>query len=346
MLAYVMNEERQLVLRNVEKPKETDDNLIVKIHKTSICGTDVRTYSKGSEKIAPPRVLGHEFSGTIDHLGNNVETDFQAGDRVLMAPAIGCGECWSCQTGHSNMCDNLQTIGFQYDGSFTEYIEIPLQALKMGNLIKTPDTVTDEEASLVEPIGCALNAQKYVNVQKDDYVVVYGAGFIGCMHIELAKLRGATKLIIVELAEVRARQACEFVPELIWIDPSKENTEERINEITGGRGANVVIVANSVPSCQVEAQKIAAKMGRISLFGGLVGESTGFIDSNAIHYKELQISGVHATTPALMREILAMVEAKELNLHKYISTEVSLTEIEKGFSAILRDNAMKVVITP
>lgn len=346
MLAYEMDELKRLVLTEKAEPKEKSDNLIIKIRKTSICGTDVRTYTKGSGKIAVPRTLGHEFSGDIVHIGTDISTSFALNDRVIAAPAIGCGECWPCKSGHTNMCDHLQTIGFQYEGSFAEYIEISHHALKMGNVIKLPDHVHYDEASLIEPVGCALNAQRYVNVQAGDFVAVYGAGFIGCMHAELAKISGAEKVIIIEPAENRGKQACDFIEDLIWINPNHEDTEKKICEVTDGRGANVVIVANSVSSCQVEAQKIAAKMGRISLFGGLAGESIGFIDSNMIHYKELQISGVHATTAEMMKEILAMAADKRIDLRKYISRQVSLAHIEKGFEAILKDSIMKVVVQP
>lgn len=346
MLAYEMNHKRKLNLITRKEPIATDDNVIVKIEKTSICGTDVRTYTKGSDKIEVPKTIGHEFSGNIFHIGKNIESELKLSDRVTVAPAIGCGKCWPCSTGHTNMCDDLRTLGFQYEGSFTEYSEIPHQALVMGNIIKLPDVVDYASASLIEPVGCALNAQRYVNVKPGDFVAIYGAGFIGCMHAELALLRGASKVIMIEPAEVRGKQAQEFIKDLFLINPKREDTVERVREITAGRGANVVIIANSVPGCQVEAQVIAAKMGRISLFGGLAGESIGFIDSNIIHYKELQISGVHATTPEMMKEILMMVASGKLNLKKYISRELSLMEIEQGFAAILNDNVMKVVLTP
>lgn len=346
MTVYEMAADGSLVLGEKEKPVATADNLIVEIKRASICGTDVRTYTKGSTKIDAPRTLGHELAGEIVHVGGAVQTDYVSGDRVMLAPAIGCGECHPCRQGHTNMCDDLQTIGFQHDGAFAKYIEVPRQALRMGNLIGIPAQVSYGEAAIIEPVGCALNAQQYVEVQTGDYVVIYGAGFIGCVHAELSRLRGAAQVIVVEPAEKRGRQAVEMIEGLTWINPAVENTTERVAEVTGGRGADVVIVANSVPSCQVEAQEIAAKMGRISLFGGLVGESTGYIDSNAIHYKELQISGVHATTPALMAEVLAMVAAGELDLAKYISAEVPLEDIEKGFEMILNENIMKVVVAP
>ena len=108
----------------------------------------MRTFLKGSNKITPPRILGHEFSAEVSEVSPYAkELGFKVGDRITAAPAIGCGECWSCKTGHTNMCDNLQTIGFQYEGAFAEYMSIPYQALKMGNVIKLPDVLVDDDAT-------------------------------------------------------------------------------------------------------------------------------------------------------------------------------------------------------
>ena len=347
MLAYRMDENRNISLEEIEKPDEKDSNIIVEVKCTSLCGTDVRTVTKGSPKTIPPRTLGHEFSGVIVHIGKSISTGLKINDKVTMAPAIGCGVCWVCESGHSNVCDNLTTIGFQeYDGSFAKYIEIPKRAVDMGYLIKLPDNVDFEEGALIEPIGCVLNAHRYVKVTPGDCVAVYGAGFIGCVHAELSFLYGASKVIMIEPSEVRGKQACEFIPGLIWVNPNEVATVERVKEITDGRGANVVITSCSVAGTHAEAQDIAAKMGRISLFGGLVGESKGFIDSNTIHYKELEVSGVHGTTPEMMAEIINKVSNKELDLKKYITKTIDLADIEKGLHSIMHENLMKVVIIP
>ena len=348
MQAFIMNENRQLQLRDMPEPAAADDNAIVRVRYASICGTDVRTYTKGSEKLKVlPRIQGHECVGILEHAGKAArEAGLHVGDRVTLAPAIGCGTCWPCLQGHSNMCDDLKTIGFEYDGTFAEKVEIPENAVRRGHLIRVPDDVDDRSACLAEPAGCALNAQKYLQVRPGDYVVIYGAGFIGCVHAELAFLRGAEKVILVEIAKERAELAKRMIPGIEVIDPQVQDTVKEVAERTGGRGANVVITALSVPSCHTEAQIIAAKMGRISLFGGLVGESKGWLDSNLIHYKELGIYGVHATRPDLMKEILELVRDGKLDLKKYVSKTVSLERIEDGFAAIRDENAMKILVEP
>lgn len=345
MKAFIMNEERKLMVANMPEPVASGSNAVIDVKYASICGTDFRTYMKGNDKIIPPRILGHESVGIIRHAGALAKAHgIEEGDRVTIAPAIGCGECWPCSTGHTNMCDHLETIGFQYEGSFAEQMEVPRKAIMMGNVIKIPEEVSDMSAVLSEPAACALNAQQYLKVGPDDYVVIYGSGYIGCVHAELARLAGAKEIIMVEIAEARAEIAKRMIPEIIMINPKEQDTVSEIARITGGRGANVVIAALSVPSVHTEAQIIASKMGRISLFGGIAGESKGFIDSNMIHYKELSVYGVHATTPALMKKIMEYVSEGKLNLEKYVSDVCKLENIEDGFHSIRDKNALKVLI--
>lgn len=347
MRALILNENRQMVLQEMPDPQKKDDNIILRVKAASICGTDMRTFLKGNTKIDVPRILGHECAGEIVHAGRLAqENGYRVGDRVTVAPAIGCGKCWPCQTGHTNMCDHLETIGFQYEGVFAPYLEVPAQAIRMHNVIQLSDAIDYDDATLAEPAACALNGQRYLYIGKGDYVVIYGSGIIGCIHAELALHKGAAKVMIVEPVAKRGKIAEEKVPGVIWINPNEQNTVEEVQRITGGRGANVVITATSVPSVHTEAQLIAAKMGRICLFGGLPGESKGFIDSNLIHYKELQICGVHATTVSCMQEILSLMETGELDAKKYIERVLPLEKIMDGFQAIRDENIMKVVIHP
>ena len=149
---------------------------------------------------------------------------------------------------------------------------------------------------------------------------------------------------MVEIAKSRAEIAKKMIPEILIVNPKEQNTVDEVMRITGGRGANVVITALSVPGVHTEAQIIASKMGRISLFGGIAGEAKGFLDSNLIHYKELSVYGVHATTAHLMKKVLDRLSSGELDMKKYIERTYQLASIEKGFLAIRDENVMKVVI--
>lgn len=347
MKALIMDKDRKLTVSDMPEPVGTEDNLIVEVKSASICGTDMRTFLKGNAKIDPPRILGHECAGVIVHSGSiGREHGYMPGDRVTVAPAIGCGKCAPCKKGHTNMCDHLTTIGFQYEGVFANYVEIPKQAILMGNVIKLPESISFDDATLIEPAACALNGQSYLHIEKGESVVIYGSGIIGCIHAELAFLQGAGKVMIVEPVEKRGRIAEEKVPGVIWINPFTQNTVEEVMKHTDGNGADVIITATSVPSVHEEAQVIAAKMARICLFGGLPGDGKGYIDSNMIHYKELQICGVHATTADFMRNIMKLMEEKKLDAQKYIEKYTDLDHIMDSFLSIRDDNIMKVVIHP
>jgi len=346
MLAYFLDESNHISLKNLAEPTPTEQNAILKVESASICGTDFRTFMKGNSKITPPRIMGHESAGTIIHAGAFAKAHGLAeGMRVTVAPAIGCNDCWPCSVGRTNMCDKLTTIGFQYEGAFAEYMELPNQAIKMGNVLPLSDEIDFESAVLSEPAACALNAQGYLNITKGDFVVIYGSGFIGCVHAELAFAAGAEQVIMVEIAAPRLEVAKQMVPGIVGIDPLSQNTKAEIHRLTRGRGANVVITALSVPELHTEALEIASKMGRISLFGGIPGDAKGYLDSNLIHYNELCVYGAHATLPGMMQEMLKLVQSGKIDLKKYISNRVTLADIEQGFIALRDENAMKVVVT-
>lgn len=319
--------------------------MVVKINAASICGTDFRTYIHGSKNIIPGTTIGHEMSGTIVEIGSKVK-GFSKGERILVAPAIGCGQCNMCKGGHTNMCDTLQTIGFQYDGSFAEYMQVPAQSIKMSNVIKLPPAISDEEAAIAEPIACVLNAHEFLNIEKGDCVVIFGSGFIGTIHAELAFLKGASKVIVSEPSQNRVEAIKKNFDNIYTINPTKKDPIAKIKNITNGHGADVVIVACSSGKAQEQALEIAAKRGRISLFGGLPNKSKGFLDSNLIHYKELGVFGVHASTPKQNKEAISMIADKTLNAGKYISKIYSLNKINEAFEAIKNENYLKVIIRP
>ena len=259
MKALIMDEERRMLVREMPEPAASEDNIIIKVHSASICGTDMRTFLKGNAKITPPRIMGHECAGEIIHAGSLAQSKgWKVSDRITVAPAVGCGECVPCKKGHTNMCDHLKTIGFQYEGVFAPYAEIPKQAILMNNVIRLDDSISYDDATLIEPAACALNGQSYLHIGEGDTVVIYGSGIIGCIHAELAFIKGASKVIIVEPVEKRGHIAMEKVPGVIWINPFTQNTVEEVRKLTNGHGSAVVIPATSVPSVHTEAQDIGA----------------------------------------------------------------------------------------
>jgi L-iditol 2-dehydrogenase len=345
MLAFIYNEQGKLELKQVEMPKVTEKSAVAKIEAASICGTDLRTYRFGSSKIKPPRIIGHEMVGTIVEVGRQVK-GFAVGDRVQIAPAIGCGQCPSCKKGNTNLCDNLKTVGFDFDGTFAEYIHIPEEAFAQDHVTKVPDHLDPKEAVLTEPIACIVNAQNYLHISKGDNVAIFGSGFIGTMHAQLAYHQGADKVFMIEVNDERISKAKELLPQLVTINSLKEDLYSTIMTHTVNRGVDVAITACSVGSAQSDALNIIAKRGRVSLFGGLPKESKGFLDSNIINYKEVSVFGAHASTVAQNRYVMNLIASGKLNVKPFIKKTFSLTEILDAFAALNNESIVKAVLVP
>jgi L-iditol 2-dehydrogenase len=345
MLAFVYEGVNNLGLKEVPEPKVKNHTGIIKIEASSICGTDLRAFRFGSSKIKAPRIIGHEAVGTFVEIGKDV-TGFKTGDRVQIAPALGCGTCHYCKKGYTNLCDNLKTIGFDFDGTFAEYMEIPQEAFTRDHVTKVPEKLLSLEAVLAEPIACIVNAQSYLNITDGDTVAVFGSGFIGTMHAALALRKGARKVFMIEVNEGRLKMAKSVVPELIVINSMQESLKDVIADQTDNRGVDVAITACSVGPAQIDAMNIVAKRGRVSLFGGLPTETTGFIDSNIIHYKEVSVHGAHASTVAQNREVLKMIADSSLSVKAYVHNPFRLSEILKAFEALNKEEIVKAILIP
>jgi L-iditol 2-dehydrogenase len=345
MRAFVYHKAGDSRLMDFPQPSAQKNGALVRVLSCSVCGTDLRAYQHGNERITPPRITGHELCGEIVEAGTGLK-GFRVGERVSMAPAIGCGKCYPCSRGYTNLCDALQTIGFQFNGGFAEYMEIPPLAFESGNVYKTPKNVSAEAAALAEPIACVVNGQEFLHIGPQDTVAIFGSGFIGCMHAELARMNGARQVIMIEPNETRAKAAHALIPFSALVIPGKMDLYAEVKKLTEGRGADVLITACPVGQAQADAIALSAKRGRISLFGGLAKETNGFIDSNAVHYKELSIHGVHASTPRQNKDVMSWISAGKLDVKKYITKVYPIVDIEQAFKDLAAQAVFKAVVTP
>ncbi len=243
------------------------------------------------------------------------------------------------------MCDNLTTIGFEYEGTFAQFCAIPKQAFVMGNVIKITDEISDEEACVVEPVACAINAQSFLNIGKGDNVLIYGAGYLGCIHAELALIKGADKVIVAEISQKRRVQASKDVDNIFVLDSADEGFVKQVEEIVGENGVDVVITACPAGITHKQALELVYKNGRVSLFGGLAGEAKGYLDSNLIHYKEIGVCGAHAATPEQNKQALELVTSKTLKVKKYIDI-FPLDNITDAFDCLVNETTVKAIVKP
>src|SRR5690625_3867284 len=297
-------------LENYREPSCRPGEVKLRVPNCSTCGTDVKIFHNGHQNLSPPRTIGHEIAGEVVEVGADVAslygTDWQVGDRVQVIAAVPCGECHECRKGWMAVCQNQTSMGYQYEGGFAEYMVVPRQVLKVDGLNRIPDGVGFAEASAAEPLACAINAQELLGIEEGDDVVVFGAGPIGCMHIRVARgVHGAGRVFLVDVNAERLAMSAEVARPDETIDGSQVDVVERVLELTGGRGADVVITATAAKVAQTQAVAMAARNGRISFFGGLAKNDPVIeLDSNVVHYRQLHIHGANGPAPEHNRRAL------------------------------------------
>ncbi|MCC2686420.1 MAG: L-threonine 3-dehydrogenase [Paenibacillaceae bacterium] len=179
MKAAVLERLEQMTIKEVEAPAVPDDGILMKVHAVGICGSDIRIYHHGNSRVTLPQILGHEAAGQIVAVGKSVNK-FQVGDRISLGADVPCGECVFCEAGIGNNCQINYAMGYQYPGSFAEYVLLNKMVVNFGPIHKIADHIPYEEAALAEPLACVLNGLELSDVKIGDTVVVLGAGPIGC----------------------------------------------------------------------------------------------------------------------------------------------------------------------
>lgn len=327
-------------------PRIRDDEILVKIRAASICGTDLRIYSGGHFKIDPgvSRVLGHELAGEIVAVGSYV-SGWTVGQRVSVAPNVGCGRCEMCRQGHNNMCVDYEAFGITFDGGFEQHMRVPAAAIYEGNLFEVPDSLTWEEAAVIEPLSCCYNAWKGLKVTPEDTVLIIGPGSIGVCFLQLAKTWGAKKVIMVGRRDSRLAEVERFGADVL-INSTKTDVAREVERITGGRGVDVVITAASAPELQSLAIHLLARHGRVNFFAGLQRGTKVELDTNRLHYWGLQVFGTTGSSINDYHRALRLVEDRLVNVGDIISHRFSIDEAPDAFRFALSGQGMKSVVLP
>ncbi|TCW31994.1 L-iditol 2-dehydrogenase [Thermohydrogenium kirishiense] len=350
MLALRLYGKDDLRCESIPDPILPKGGMIIKVEFCAICGSDIRNIKAGgtSHGMILPRVMGHEASGTIYQIDDEIDEEgYKIGERVIISCGIPCGWCEYCLSGNTNLCINKRSLSCEYDGCFAEYVAVPRELVKANGVIPIPDNISFEEASIVEPISCALNGQELSKVGLNDAVVIIGGGPIGIVHAILSKILGASKVILSEISNDRIEIARDFKEIDRIIDPAKEDFVKTVIDETDGKGADVVIVAAPSAAAQEMAVSVAAKRGRINFFGGLPKDKSVInIDSNLIHYKELFIHGTSDSTVLQFKKVLELIQLKKLNVKSLISKTFDIRDYEKAFEMASSAKALKVIIKP
>lgn len=335
-------------VEDVPEPSAGPGEVLLRIRACSTCGTDAKAYRFGHHQMDPPVVMGHEIAGKVVEVGAGVD-EWSPGDRVECIAALPCGECHECRHGWRNICTNLKTIGFEYDGAMAELMTVPQRAMLAGGLHRVPDNVSFVEASVAEPLACAINAQDLARVgeTEGETVVVFGPGPIGALHVRLARARGAAKVVLIGRRRPRLDMTVERVHPDLAVVSEETDPVEAVLELTGGRGADVVITAAGSGQAQEQAVEMAARRGRISLFGGLPRDNpTITLDSNKVHYRELTIVGASASLPEQHGRALEMIGSGAIPVADLVTHRLPLERAIEGIETVISGDGIKVTIEP
>lgn len=342
MKAAILHAPDDMRLQSVADPVSQPGDMLLRMRAATICGTYIRIFrGRKTRGVRYPSILGHEFVGEVIDTGEHV--GWSEGDLVCVCPAIACGQCGPCRGGVANLCTKLTAHGYELDGGFAELIRVPRQAVTAGNVVRLPAGLEPEIAALAEPLACVINGQDLVDVLQGDRVVVLGAGPIGLLHIMLARHRGASRVIAVQRSAHRRAAALAMGADLA-IDPQAEEITARVHDATGGRGADVVIVAAGSADFANLAMRLVRPRGRVSLFAGFpAGIETSF-DLNALHYGEVTVTGAFGLTLTQFTQALDLIAGHHLPLRGLISHRLELDDVMEAFEIAEQGLALKVAV--
>lgn len=346
MKAAIQTGVRQFEVREVPDPALPDDGVILRVTACGVCGSDLRRWREGLPAGVDGIIPGHEIAGEVIAVGAKV-SHIAVGDRLALAPDIHCGRCWYCQRGLFNLCDHTRLLGITpgYPGGFAEKLAVTGEVLANGIVHPIPAGLPDEIAALAEPCSSVLASHLKTNTSLNDVVVVIGAGPIGALLVMIAKVRGARALIVVR-SERRRELIARFEPDAI-IDSSREDMVARVRELTHSLGADIAICANPDASTQAAAVQMVRKGGKVVLFGGLPkANPMTTLDSNRIHYGEIEVMGAFSYHPTAHAMALDLFARGAIPIDRLITHRFSLDEIDVAFATANSGEGLKVIVTP
>jgi len=344
MKALLMEEYKKLNYTDFDDPKiEDPHDILVKIKASAICGSDVHGFDGSTGRRQPPIIMGHEAAGEIIETGSAVKS-FKKGDRITFDSTIFCGQCFFCQKGMVNLCDNRRVLGVSCDeyrrhGAFAEYVVIPDRIAA-----PLPEGLSYEEAACTEPVGVAAHALRLTPVDLNDSVAVVGTGLIGNLIIQLLRISTSGKIIAIDTDPVRRNLAVSFGADIAF-DPEDPGLIEKIKEQTGGRGADRVIEVVGITASIKTAVSIVRKGGCITLVGNASPNIE--IPLQAIVSRQISMYGSCAICgeyPIAMD----LMARKKIDVKPLLSATVPLSEGEKWMNKLYNreDNLLKIVLVP
>ncbi|MGE6753738.1 zinc-binding alcohol dehydrogenase family protein [Rossellomorea sp. NPDC071047] len=337
MKAVQVTGPHQLSIVEREKPVIThEQDVLIKVKMVGICGSDIHIYHGTNPLATLPRVIGHEVTGVVEAVGDDVDT-LSVGDKIVIEPIESCGQCYACRSGRGNVCSNLEVYGVHRDGGMQEYMVIPQKLVH-----KVKEELDYKESVLVEPFTIGAQANWRGDVRDGDTVFIMGAGPIGLCCLKVAKAKGAT-VIISDLNESRLAFAKEWGADHT-IDASRVHVIEEVMELTKQEGANVVIDAVCIPQTFEQSIEVASAAGRVVVLG--FDERPSHITQLPITKKEVTITGSRLQTNQFP-VVIEMFNDRTIDTRGMVTQEFPLERIEEAIRLIETspEDVRKVVIS-
>jgi L-iditol 2-dehydrogenase len=348
MKAQVFRGVDDLRYEEVPMPEMAADELLVKVNVVGLCQSDIKKIKY--PLYEPPRIFGHETAGTIAQVGSDVK-EWQVGQRVVVMHHVPCMKCGYCDTGSFSMCDTYKnvttTAGFNPSGGgFADYVKVPGHIVRSGGLIPIPDDVTFEQASFVEPTNCCLKAVKKAQIREGQTVLVTGAGPIGLMFIMLVKHFGA-KAISTDLIPSRIEKALSVGADAAF-DPRDPDLVKKIQDLTGGYGVDVSLLAVPSDRAFFQAMDCTRKGGKVLFFAEFPDEITIPINPNLIYRREIDLIGSYSSAFPLQALSAELVFDKKIDVDALISDKYPLSELANAVEQAVKPTAetYKILLYP
>lgn len=339
MRQAVLREPRRIELITRPVPDPGPGEVLLRVRAALTCGTDLKTYRRGHPKV-PFGPFGHECAGDVVAVGHDVRR-VHAGDAVVPTPTAPCGSCEACRRGRENLCER-QFEGIVL-GAYADYLLVSAK-VAATHLLRKPDRLSYIESAFLEPLSCVMHAWDRLGSRPAGQVAVVGLGAIGLLHIKMAKAAGS-RVIAVGRREERLSLAARLGADAV-VDTEHDPVTEKVWDLTGGAGADVVIECTGNPTMWVDAPAWAARGGRVVLFAGLAAGTRVAFDATRLHYDEVDIINTfHYRSPDVERAY-DMLSTGVIDVRSLVTGVKELTNIADVFASLDRGNGVKYAILP
>lgn len=311
----------------------------LRVELCGVCGSDIKTYLRGTHYMIPPAVLGHEVVGTVTESRN---AKWQKGDRVAVAHYMPCGSCEYCMAGKGTLCPELFDRRIS-PGGFAEYMRVPRDLAERGTF-KVADDFDPYAAVLAEPLACCIHGARMVGIPEGARVLVIGDGPMGLLHVQAVRAFGASQVLLSGMTPHRLEVGAHYANHVI--DASKGNVQEEVRRLTGGLGPDVIIVAVAAVEVAKQATEMVRSGGSVLLFGGFPSESKLTIDPNRVHYDEVRIIGSAGSLPHDMALALRLLQTGQVKKDHLFTHRYSLDQVPLALERGTRQEGVKAVVDP